>query len=63
MGVHDGLIMYIKQCSFNLWNCKGKPTLIMNDGEKFYNTELIVPRLSDVSDILPITISERLFLD
>lgn len=31
-------------------------------GEKFYNTELIVPRLSDVSDILPITISERLIL-
>lgn len=31
-------------------------------GEKFYNTELIVPRLSDVFDTLPITISERLML-
>ena len=31
-------------------------------GEKFYNTKLIVTRLSDVSDILPVTISERLFI-
>ncbi len=31
-------------------------------GEKFYNTELTVPRLSDVYDVLPITISERLML-
>lgn len=31
-------------------------------GEKFYNTELTVPRLSDVFDVLPITISERLML-
>lgn len=31
-------------------------------GEKFFNAELIVPRLSDVFDTLPITISERLML-
>lgn len=31
-------------------------------GEGFYNIDLEVPRLSDVSDILPITISERLML-
>lgn len=31
-------------------------------GEEFYNAYLIVPRLSDVADILPITISERLIV-
>lgn len=31
-------------------------------GEDFYNVNLIVPRLSDVSDELPITISERLMV-
>ncbi len=31
-------------------------------GEKFYNIDLIVPRLSDVSDVLPVTVSERLIL-
>lgn len=31
-------------------------------GEEFYNADLIVPRLSDVADILPITISERLIV-
>ncbi len=31
-------------------------------GEDFYNAELIVPRLSNISDILPITISERLIV-
>lgn len=31
-------------------------------GEKFYNTKLIVPRLSEISDVLPVTISERLIL-
>ena len=29
-------------------------------GEKFYNTKLVVPRLSEISDVLPVTISERL---
>ncbi|MDF2521881.1 MAG: single-strand DNA-binding protein, partial [Clostridia bacterium] len=29
-------------------------------GEGFYNVYLEVPRLSDMSDILPITVSERL---
>lgn len=29
-------------------------------GEGFYNFKLIVPRLSDYSDILPVTVSERL---
>lgn len=29
-------------------------------GEGFYNTTLEIPRLSDVTDVLPITISERL---
>lgn len=31
-------------------------------GEDFYNVNLIVPRLSDVSDELPVTISERLMV-
>lgn len=31
-------------------------------GEKFYIFDLEVPRLSDISDIIPITISERLLL-
>lgn len=31
-------------------------------GEKFYNTKLVVPRLSEISDVLPVTISERLIL-
>lgn len=31
-------------------------------GEDFYNVNLIVPRLSDVSDELPLTISERLMV-
>ena len=31
-------------------------------GEGFYNVDLEVPRLSDVSDTLPITLSERLML-
>ena len=30
-------------------------------GEGFYNLYLEVPRLSDINDILPITVSERLF--
>jgi hypothetical protein len=29
-------------------------------GEGFYNFKLMVPRLSDYSDILPVTVSERL---
>ena len=29
-------------------------------GEKFYSFNLEVPRLSDISDIIPVTISERL---
>ncbi|NLM44254.1 MAG: single-stranded DNA-binding protein [Clostridiales bacterium] len=32
-------------------------------GEDFYNVFLIVPRLSEVSDVLPVTISERLMVD
>lgn len=32
-------------------------------GEKFYNFDLEVPRLSDSIDILPITISERLIFN
>lgn len=32
-------------------------------GEKFYNLDLEVPRLSDSTDILPITISERLLIN
>lgn len=32
-------------------------------GEKFYNIELEVPRLSDTVDLLPVTISERLLLN
>ncbi|HHY77097.1 MAG TPA: single-stranded DNA-binding protein [Clostridiales bacterium] len=31
-------------------------------GEDFYNVFLIVPRLSEVSDVLPVTISERLMV-
>ncbi len=31
-------------------------------GEGFYNVDLEVPRLSDISDTLPITLSERLML-
>ena len=31
-------------------------------GEKFYNTELQVPRLSQVEDIIPVTVSEKLIL-
>lgn len=42
---------------------KDKPTYSHEMyGEEFYNAELIVPRLSDVSDVLPITISERLIV-
>lgn len=42
---------------------KDKPTYSHEMyGEAFYNAELIVPRLSDVCDILPITISERLIV-
>lgn len=29
-------------------------------GEKFYNFDLLVPRLSDATDLLPITISDRI---
>ena len=32
-------------------------------GEKFYSFNLEVPRLSETSDIIPITISERLFVE
>ncbi|WP_425448161.1 single-stranded DNA-binding protein [Dethiothermospora halolimnae] len=32
-------------------------------GEKFYNFDLEVPRLSEYSDVLPITISERLLVN
>ena len=32
-------------------------------GEKFYLFNLEVPRLSEISDIIPITISERLLTD
>ena len=32
-------------------------------GEKFYNFDLSVPRLSGNADIIPVTISERLFRD
>ena len=32
-------------------------------GERFYTFDLEVPRLSDYSDVLPITISERLFVN
>ena len=32
-------------------------------GEKFYSFDLEVPRLSETSDIIPITISERLITD
>lgn len=32
-------------------------------GEKFYNIELEVPRLSDSVDLLPVTISERLLIN
>ncbi|OPJ56412.1 single-stranded DNA-binding protein [Alkalithermobacter paradoxus] len=32
-------------------------------GEKFYNTAIRVKRLSDLDDVLPITISERLITD
>lgn len=42
---------------------KDKPTYSHEMyGEEFYNAELIVPRLSDVADVLPITISERLIM-
>lgn len=42
---------------------KDKPTYSHEMyGEEFYNAELIVPRLSDVTDVLPITISERLIV-
>lgn len=43
---------------------KDKPTFSHEMfGEDFYNVDLIVPRLSDVSDELPVTISERLMVD
>ena len=32
-------------------------------GERFYSFDLIVPRLSGTSDIIPVTASERLFTD
>lgn len=32
-------------------------------GEKFYELSLKVPRLSDIFDVIPVTISERLLLD
>lgn len=32
-------------------------------GEGFYNFDILVPRLSDHNDILPITVSERLLVD
>ena len=32
-------------------------------GERFYVFNLTIPRLSGISDIIPITISERLFED
>ena len=42
---------------------KGKPTFSHEMfGEDFYNLDLIVPRLSDVSDELPVTVSERLMV-
>lgn len=42
---------------------KDKPTYSHEMfGENFYNLDLIVPRLSDVSDELPVTVSERLMV-
>lgn len=42
---------------------KDKPTYSHEMfGEDFYSVNLIVPRLSDVSDELPVTISERLII-
>lgn len=42
---------------------KDKPTFSHEMfGEDFYNVDLIVPRLSEVSDELPVTISERLMV-
>ncbi|MDD2481212.1 MAG: single-stranded DNA-binding protein [Lutispora sp.] len=42
---------------------KDKPTYSHEMfGEDFYNLDLIVPRLSDVSDELPVTVSERLMV-
>ena len=32
-------------------------------GERFYSFDLLVPRLSGTSDIIPVTASERLFTD
>ena len=32
-------------------------------GEKFYSFDLSVPRLSGNADVIPVTISERLFKD
>lgn len=32
-------------------------------GENFYNFNMEVPRLSDITDIIPVTVSERLLID
>ena len=32
-------------------------------GERFYSFDLLVPRLSGTSDVIPVTASERLFTD